>query len=111
MSGGAYDGKLAKPLAREGLYVRLHDLFEPDWRELALAGVGLTSAENSYRKWPMGNEAFVTTRKVGDVVQLAKQYGMKVKQVGKIERAKDGRTGVDLTACNGEDVYYSGTAA
>ncbi|MBI5880537.1 hypothetical protein HZB90_00230 [archaeon] len=38
MSGGAYKGKLARPLAKHGLFADIDgtQLFRPDWRELAI---------------------------------------------------------------------------
>ena len=114
MSGGAFDGKLAKPLAEHGLYVNIKDLFDPDWRELALGGFLFTPAEKAYAKWPMGNEAFMTTDKPDGAILTFAEYDLEAKVVGRLEYATGGRTGVELAgikASNGSDVYFSGKAA
>ena len=111
MSGGAYNGKLAKPLAEEGLFVKIEDLFEPDWRELALAGFSLTSAEDAYAQWPMGNDGFISTKNPDAAIKLLEERGYQARKVGVLEKASDGKTGVELTACNREKVYFSGKAA
>lgn len=109
MSGGAFNGKLAKPLARHGLFVRLEGLFKPDWRELALAGASFTSAEVAYAKWPMGNDGFVTTGNLDETMNMIRNdYRLRARVVGCLKEATDGRTGVELVASNEETVYYSG---
>jgi len=120
MSGGAYDGKLARPLAKQGLLGVLNDLFMPDWRELAIAGLGLNPAEYAYAKWPMGNEGFVSVipDHIGEAESIIRKHGLKVRKAGYVEKAKKYvdpadnktklRTGLELTACNGEKVYFSG---
>ena len=109
MSGGAFNGKLARPLAEHGLFVRLENLFKPDWRELALAGASFTSAEVAYAKWPMGNDGFVTTGYLDEAMNtIRERYSLRARAVGRLEEATDGRTGVELVAVNGEEVYYSG---
>lgn len=111
MSGGAYNGKLAKPLADHGLYVRLEGLFPPDWRELALAGFGFTPAEVAYAKWPMGNEGFITTRNPDEAGRIITKYGLDARTVGQLQAAKDGVTGVTIAgikSSDGKEVYFSG---
>lgn len=108
MSGGAYNGKLARPLAKHSLFASIDELFEPDWRELALSGANFTSAETAYAKWPMGNDGFITTNDPERAMAEIRNYGLEAKVVGKIRSAKDGKTGVELTAYNGEKVYFSG---
>jgi len=112
-SGGAWKGKLARPLAKEGLYVRAGkekggELFEPDWRELALAGENLTSAYDAYAKWPMGTDGFITTQNTEGALDYLRSKGFDARVIGRIEKNKDGKTGVELTACNGKEVYYGG---
>jgi len=111
MSGGAYNGKFARPLAKHGLFASLECLFNPDWRELTLAGADFTSAEVAYAKCPMGNDGFVTTADPNLVSFNAKRYDLLARRVGKIEKRADGRTGVELVAYNGKTVSYSGKAA
>ncbi len=113
-SGGAYNGKLARPLAKHGLYIDLQDkLFEPDWREVALAAYTLTT-KAAYEKWPMGTDGFVSTNNPKGAIALIKERGFDAREVGKLESAKlnssDGQrvTGVRLRAFNGQEVYFSG---
>ncbi|MBM3233956.1 hypothetical protein FJZ19_02580 [Candidatus Pacearchaeota archaeon] len=104
MSGGAYDGKFAKPLAKHNLKAELTDLFAPDWREVALCGIDKTSAGAAYGKYPMGNEGFVTTPKPDETIALIKEKGLEAQIAGKIVEG----TGVELVAWNEERIYFSG---
>lgn len=111
MSGGAYNGKLARPIASNNLFVRIENLFPPDWRELALAGVKFTPSEVAYAKWPMGNDGFAATGDPLKVIEIIENAGLKARIVGTIEEAKDNKTGVELKeviASNGKPVYFSG---
>lgn len=111
MSGGAYNGKLAKPLARHGLYATLEGLFDADWRELALGGFSFTSAEAAYAKWPMGNEGFITTSDPEKAMRIIATYGLEARQVGSVEKTADGKTGIELVGIKGsggKNVYFSG---
>ena len=108
MSGGAYNGKLARPIAKHGLFAGIENLFAPDWRELALGGAAFTSAQTAYAKWPMGNEGFVTTTNADAVIDYLKSKGLEGRVVGRLEKRDDGKTGVELTAFNGEKVSFSG---
>lgn len=111
MSGGAFNGKLAKPLAKHDLYVMLTELFEPDPRAIRIAEFMKTPMENAYAKWPMGNEAFVTTKNPEHAIIIFKEYGLDAKIVGQLESARDGRTGVELAgirASTGGNVYFPG---
>ena len=110
MSGGAYEGKLARPLAKQGLYARLKNLFDPDWRESAIAQYADIPAEIAYAQWPMGNEGFATTKDPEKAMNAISRYGLESRQVGRVEKA-DGRTGVELAdvrASDGKNVYFSG---
>lgn len=106
LSGGAYNGKLAKPLAKHGLYVDMGDrLFEPDWREVALAAYA--NVRDSYATWPMGTDGFITTSKPGEALIMIGNHGLEGKIVGTLE-AGDIRTGVSLVGYNGERIQFSG---
>lgn len=107
-SGGAFNGKLASPLAKYGLFVELENLFNPPWQELALCGMLLNNAEKSYAKYPMGNEAFIATSDPDTVIERASRNKIYARVVGQLQTAVEGRTGVQLTAFNGEPVYFSG---
>jgi len=111
LSGGAFDGKLAKPLAKRNLYALLHGLFEPDPRALRIAEFMGTPMEKAYAKWPMGNEAFVTTHEPERTIQIFNKYGMEARKVGIVEYAPRGGAGVELEgikSSNDTDVYFPG---
>ncbi|MGV8171474.1 MAG: hypothetical protein ACP5OA_02150 [Candidatus Woesearchaeota archaeon] len=109
MSGGAYNGKLARPLAKHGLFVEMDHLSPPDWRELKLAEASSTPVESAYAKWPMGNDGFVTVPKenIGKVIAYLSEMRMKWAITGQLQRHPD-KTGVELMAYNGQKIYFSG---
>ncbi len=107
MSGGAFDGKLARPLAKQGLFVDIANPFAPDNREIALIKLSNTSTENAYRKWPMGNDGFITTINPLFATSLMAQAGLEARTVGVLRKDGD-RTGVTLTGFDGKKVYFSG---
>lgn len=109
MSGGAYKGKLAAPLAKHNLFVRVRDLFPVDPREKELAGS--TPNETAYAKWPMGNEGFVTSSKPQEAIDFIKAFGLDASDAGHVKSAKKEKTGVELLGIYGSDgkpVYFSG---
>jgi phosphoribosylaminoimidazole (AIR) synthetase len=110
LSGGAYEGKLARPLAKEGLHVKLENLFTPDWRDLSMAGWGFTSAKAAYSKRPMGIDGFVSVHEdnINHALESIQEYGLEGRVVGKLERAQGDKTGVSLTAANDESLYFKG---
>lgn len=109
MSGGAYDGKLARPLANNGLFVSIDKLFQPDPRELTFVGHHFTSAQTAYGKWPMGNDGFVAVpvESVDKAIDTLRAHGLEGREVGTIKTAENGRTGVEIKTA-GEMVYFSG---
>ena len=112
-SGGAYAGKVARPLAKHGLFARIANLFQPDWRESTIVGYSFAPAEKAYGQWPMGTDGFITVRADDRDEALAtiRQHGLEGRVVGPLENATEGRTGVELVgikASNGENVYFSG---
>ena len=108
MSGGAYNGKLAKPLAKHGLFVRMTNLFAPEKRELRFLELAHTTSQTAYGKFPMGNDGFVTIRGDEKALDIIGSHGLEGRRVGRLEQASDGRTGVELVAWNNEKVYFSG---
>ncbi|MFH1325312.1 MAG: hypothetical protein ABIH49_00895 [archaeon] len=111
MSGGAFNGKLARPLAKYGIFARLENLFPADWRENIFVERGHILPEIARAKWPMGNEGFVTTQFPERTLDYIKNYGLEGRIVGQLEIAKDGRTGVELVgikSSDGTDIYYPG---
>jgi phosphoribosylaminoimidazole (AIR) synthetase len=116
MSGGAYNGKLARPLAKHGLFAEIDStqLFQPDWRESAIQHLSGTSNENAYQQWPMGNDGFITTSEPEKAISVIERRGLKARVVAKLEVIRGGKTGVLLKGITGSDdadVYYSGKAA
>ncbi len=110
MSGGAYNGKLARPLAEHNLYVSIDDLFPPDPREIQLAESSFsTTIDKAYAQWPMGNDSFVTTYEPEQVQEIIKSAGLESKTVGRLEEATI-RKGVELRAYDGSRIYFSGRA-
>lgn len=109
MSGGAYNGKFARPLAKVNRFAQIADLFPPDWREVTLIGAAFTPAKVAYGKFPMGNEGFVTTSSPVKASQRIEMRGLQARVVGRVYDSKDtGKTGLELDAFNGEKIYFMG---
>ena len=109
MSGGAYNGKFARPLAKNNRYAKIKDLFFPDWRELTLIGASSTSAETAYSKFSMGNDGFITTSNPGEATKIIRTSGLQSRVVGEIfDSEVPERRGLELQAYNGETVYFPG---
>ena len=111
MSGGAFDGKLAKPLAKHNLYVEVNKLFKPDWRESAIVGRALMPAETAYASFPMGNDAFITTSNPKEAREMIQNSYLQTMLAGTLEHNLDGLTGVKLIGIKGsdrQDVYFPG---
>jgi phosphoribosylaminoimidazole (AIR) synthetase len=88
MSGGAFNGKLARPLAKHGLFVdmAMGSLFRPDDRERALQLISNTPNEVAYAKWPMGNDGFITTKDPEAAIRKIAEHGLEAKVVGVLEK-------------------------
>ncbi|MEK6910166.1 MAG: AIR synthase related protein [Nanoarchaeota archaeon] len=111
MSGGGFDGKLSKPLAKHGLFVEVQGLFSPHNVALEIAKYRNTGNESSYAKWPMGNPGFITTNYIDDSLCMLEESGFEGRVVGLLEKSKEGLTGVRLKGVMNsrcEPVYYSG---
>ncbi|MDO8564032.1 MAG: hypothetical protein Q7R87_03415 [Nanoarchaeota archaeon] len=111
MSGGGFDGKLARPLAKHGLFVEVQGLFSPHNVALEIAKYRNTGNESSYAKWPMGNPGFITTGNIGDSLHMLEENGFEGRVAGLLEKNKEGLTGVRLKGVMNsrfEPVYYSG---
>lgn len=108
MSGGAFDGKLARWVRANKLFIELTDLYSPDPRELMLAGMKLTDAHTAYGKFPMGNDGFFCTTMPEEAIRRVKATGeYEAKVAGRFEH-RSNRYGVLIHACNGAKVYFSG---
>ncbi len=108
-SGGAFDGKLARPLAQHGLYAYIDNLFELDDLEKELVDMSGATMEDAYSTWPMGNPAFVTVKgeDIVDAIDLIKARGYEAREVSILERT-EGITGVTIDTCADEEVFFSG---
>ncbi len=97
MSGGALEGKLARPLAKEGLSVRMRkgDLLEPHPLEYFFVGQHDDVAD-VYRKLPLGSDAFVATRDPDRVIGEAFKQGFRAKRIGQLEQVDKRMAGVYL---------------
>lgn len=110
MSGGAFRDKLAKPIAKHGLYVEIGvaegspQLFKPDPREATF--VSHFNISNAYAKFAVGNEGFVSTSKPEEVIEFLRNRNHEARVVGKLER-KEWVKGVKLRAFNGDIVDFS----
>ncbi len=108
-SGGAYDGKLGKPLAKNGLYVKLKDLFQPDSRETELRTFAKTANEDAYGTWPLGNDGFVATNNPEKSKEVLAKYKLESRISGVIEAAQGDKIGVELEGIlhsNGGNVRF-----
>jgi phosphoribosylaminoimidazole (AIR) synthetase len=105
MSGGALDGKLARPLANLGLYAEISNLFEPPPEEIFLMQHSGKSVQDWFAISPMGNEAYITTDDEAKAAHILEKHGIKHRVVGKIEKQE--RTGAKVHL-DGTVMYYSG---
>ncbi len=108
LSGGSYNGKLAKPLAKHGLFAKLDNLPKPHPAEIFFIENSGNSMASSYEKWTMGTDGIVTTRRLAETVREIKKQGYEAEKIGVTERRADGRTGIELTAYNGETISFGG---
>ncbi|MBR9704244.1 hypothetical protein GOV12_02440 [Candidatus Pacearchaeota archaeon] len=110
MSGGAYDGKLARPLAEHGLFVKLENLFETDWRELAIAGQTLMTPEDCYSTCSMTTDGFALVLDSKRIREVVERHGLECRNMAMTERRADGKTGVEIEVLGNPKriVYFSG---
>ena len=123
LSGGSYNEKLARYLAKENLFLSLtadqSDKY-PLWpvsdivkKVIDMSGMPPSSF---YNKWVMSNPGFVFTDYPEAVTDIAKKYGYLTRKVGIVKaaiEAKDGRPairpGVSIRTYTGEDIFFDGT--
>lgn len=107
MSGGAYNGKLARPLAKERLFAKINssDLFPLDERELELFSESGASLESAYENWPMGTEGFVTTSNPNETIKYLMSQGLNARNVAILE---EGKTGVEIIFDKSKTVKFTG---
>jgi phosphoribosylaminoimidazole (AIR) synthetase len=111
MSGGAFNGKLAKPLAKHGLFVEIMfaNLFAPDSRERLLQLSSNTPNGVAYAKWPMGTDGFITTKDPSAALAAIRKRSLRAEVVGVLEKDPI-LTGVQISGmpCGEPAISYSG---
>ena len=104
-SGGAYDGKLARPLAKHGLYIKMQGGFSLDKRLIYIMHAADIDWNDAFGKWPMGNDGFVTTNNPEETMISIRKLGYTAVNRGILEKRSDGKTGVEIPDYN---VTFSG---
>ena len=107
LSGGAYNGKLAKPLSKHDLYAYITNLPNPPWIEKALMGMSGMSIKEAYSQWPMGVDGFITTSKPEEAMKYIKSGGYNTGIAGQLRKAKS-RKGIGIKTPFGKTIYFSG---
>lgn len=105
MSGGAFNGKLAKPLAKEGLFSNISNLFSMSLIEDELYQFSEASLETAFENWPMGNEGFITSDNASEAITYLENSGYEARITGRLE---SGKTGVEIHTPQGKVINYSG---
>jgi phosphoribosylaminoimidazole (AIR) synthetase len=109
MSGGAYDDKLAKLLARQGLYAEVgykqdQRLYSPDPREAAIAAH--FRLRDSHTKFPMGTEGFVASSRPEEAIRVLREKGLEAKIVARLERRPNIK-GIKIMTASGDEVDFT----
>lgn len=107
MSGGAFNGKLARPLAKEGLFAEISNLFPMSGIEERLYDASGASLKTAYENWPMGAEGFITVNPsdINSATKVLQDINYRMKVVGKLEL---GNTGVKINTPQGEVIRFNG---
>lgn len=105
MSGGAFNGKLARPLRKAGLSAVVYDIFPPSDVEMKLYEASGASAKSAYENWPMGNEAFITTSRPTQAIRSLNKRGLDAVVVGRLV-ADD--SGIKIVTPMGDRFVYNG---
>lgn len=108
MSGGTFNGKLAKPLAKYGLHANIEKLPEIPTIIRNIINLSNIPHEKFYDKWPMIIQGFVaTTNNENEVIKTAEKYGFKANVVTVLNKDIE-KPGVDLVTYKGERLYFNG---
>ncbi|MGM5484535.1 MAG: AIR synthase-related protein [Nanobdellota archaeon] len=102
MSGGSFEGKLQKKLAKHDLGAELHNIFHPSEVDKEMIELDGSKASEAYRSWPMGNDGFIATRDPDEASKVLDKYGLKNKVVGRLEQGNE----LTFKAYNGERITY-----
>jgi phosphoribosylaminoimidazole (AIR) synthetase len=116
LSGGAYNGKLARPLMKEGLHAKLYHVdssdveYESLWSvsDIVKKVIDLSGLESSsfYNKWVMSNPGFVATDAPAPAALALRKFGYAARVVARLE--KSDKPGVTLIAYDGTPLYFDG---
>ena len=107
LSGGAWNGKLAKPIAKENLFIAMNTAFKPDRRDVVFMEALALDAREAYAQWHMGNEGFVSTADPENAIRKIQKFGFRAICVGKLQKAKPTK-GITFKAFNGEQIHFEG---
>ncbi len=112
MSGGALNGKLAKPLLKHGLHASIDNLFPLSYAQEKIIEFSKTPLKNSFAIWPNNNEAYVTASAANADLAMAiiRDFGLNFIDAGRIEKAENG-IGVTLNKIldsAGAPITYTG---
>ena len=76
LSGGAYNGKLARPLAKHSLIAVIESLFPLSKEELFFLNQDFSeqNIKNAFAKWPMGAEGFFSTHELESALEQINRF-------------------------------------
>lgn len=111
LSGSAWKGKVAGPLAKYGLHAEIEDMFEPSWQDKLLMAVSGSSLEELLAQWPLNTQGYGTTKNPNRFISIMERHGHRAKVIGRLEKAHNGKTGITfkhIKDSKGEPIYFSG---
>lgn len=105
LSGGAFEGKLAKWIARHGFISHIEALFEPHWVDLMLIGAAGMTPRQAYQQFTMGNPGFVTTDDPEKAKLTLQKHGFEAMNVAQLHRAKR-QAGITFKGYDGNEIRF-----
>ena len=84
ITGGGLPGKLGRVLKPSKLGAELFDLYDPCDLMLFCQEKGNVKDDDAYRTWNMGNGMLIISSDSNKVIEIAKEYGINAKVVGKV---------------------------
>lgn len=106
LSGGAYNGKLARPLAKERIHVTLENLWPVSDIVKRLIEISGMPPASFYNKWVMSNPGFISTGSPAEARQRLDKLGYSSTVVGRLEKSDN--PGVSMAAYDGTPLYFDG---
>ena len=86
ITGGGIPGKLGRILKPFGLGTIIDEPFEPSEFVLDIQGLGNVSDFEAYKTWNMGQGMIVIAPKSGEVIRIARDYGIDAKEIGRVTK-------------------------